>query len=115
MKMAIQNKYSLIRYYYTEMILLSGGGGSFFKPLYFVNGFDDVTANPGINNASLSNNFMLGDALKVGVLADDVGKDTSQFYFPAGTWCSMKINDNYGCATYETGTNIEKPSKAYDY
>ena len=63
MRKAIRNKYSLIRYYYTEMSILSQEGGVFIKPLYFR--FTDDGDSYDIN--FMQYNFLLGDALKAGV------------------------------------------------
>jgi alpha-glucosidase (family GH31 glycosyl hydrolase) len=64
MKMAILNKYNMIRYYYTELSMLSQDGGAFYKPLFF--------EFPDDPNATLDqeNNIMLGSALKLGILAN---------------------------------------------
>ena len=64
MRMAIYNKYNLLRYYYTEMSFHSREGGSFIKPLFFEFPEDNSTV------WDQENNFMVGSALKVGVLAN---------------------------------------------
>jgi len=35
MRQAIKTKYTLVRYYYTQLSTLSSVGGAFFKPLFF--------------------------------------------------------------------------------
>jgi len=55
---AIQKKYKLMRYYYTEMMLISNSGGAFYKPLFFEFPEDDVAF---LNN---HDDVMLGSSLK---------------------------------------------------
>merc|ERR1711957_845821 len=108
MKMAIFNKYNMIRYYYTEMSMLSQVGGTFFKPLFF--------EFPEDSDATLDqeNNIMIGSALKLGILANNVNVNKTMFYFPAGTWCNIVVEIE-PCVTYEKGTSVELDSKAYDF
>lgn len=64
MKYAIQTKYELMRYYYTNMMKLSlQGSGTFYKPLFFEFP-EDVNAYQ-----NLTNNVMLGSSLKLSVNA----------------------------------------------
>lgn len=91
MRDAILTKYSLIKYYYTHLFQLSVYGGSpVYKPVFFEYP-DDINAY-----GNLTNNVMIGDSLKVSVLADQLGQNYTQFYFPAGTWCNM-LNANEAC------------------
>jgi alpha-glucosidase (family GH31 glycosyl hydrolase) len=70
MRDAILTKYSLIRYYYTQLFSLSVLGGSvFYKPLFFEYPND-------INAFSvLKYNVMLGDSLKLSILSDLTGQN----------------------------------------
>jgi alpha-glucosidase (family GH31 glycosyl hydrolase) len=54
-----------------------------YKPLFFefpddAGAFSDV-----------ANNVMIGPALKTSINAKSVSQPTTDFYFPAGTWCSL--------------------------
>ena len=51
---------------------------------------------------------MIGDALKVALLANDVGTYHGYFYFPAGTWCNI-FNLIEKCVTTNNG-EIQKRS-----
>jgi len=107
MRMAIYNKYNMIRYYYTELMKLSRLGGTFFKPLFFEFDSDPNT----LENQEL--NIMLGSALKLSVLSNTLDQNTTDFYFPAGTWCEMK--KPYACVTYMEGQKVNLPTKVYDF
>lgn len=88
MKHAIQTKYSMIRYYYTQLSLMSqGSAGPFYKPMYF--------EYPNDKNAYLETerNVMIGDALKLSVVSNAVGTEWANYYFPKGTWCDL-LKDN---------------------
>lgn len=58
------------------------------------------------------NNFMIGAALKVGVLSNATANHTL-FYYPEGTWCSLR--GSFLCNTLMKGQQMNKSSKAYDY
>eukprot|EP00347_Sterkiella_histriomuscorum_P022543 403338093 len=109
MKKAIFNRYSLIKYYYTEIMTQSiYGMKNFYKPLFF--------SFPEDPNAyeQIQYNVMIGDALKLGVLSDKINQNTTQFYYPAGTWCNVFNPDRDPCII-STGQYIEKRSLAYDF
>ena len=108
MKDAIQAKYSLIRYYYTELFLQSrNGGAGVYRPLFF-DYPNDMEAYKNVTH-----NVMIGDSLKLSILSDAVGQNYTEFYFPAGTWCNV-INDIEPCFTSK-GEWKELRTKAYDY
>lgn len=68
MKDAILTKYSLVKYYYTQLFTLSTlGGSAFYKPLFFEYP-DDIKA---YDNQKY--NIMLGDSLKLSILSDKTG------------------------------------------
>lgn len=108
MRIAMRTKYCLLRYYYTHMFMLSkNGGGPFYKPLFFeypddINAFNDI-----------QNNIMLGPSLKLSVLSDKLGVNSTSFYFPQGTWCSV-FESNQKCFTSD-GISRTLRTKAYDY
>lgn len=71
MRTAIQTKYSLVRYYYTQLFLASFGTDqnyrkAFFKPMFFTFPEDMNTYT------DLMHNVMLGDALKLSINSDSV-------------------------------------------
>lgn len=113
MKDAIQRKYNLIRYYYTGMFRVSDGlqdvtgGGSFWRPMFF--------DYPNDNNAYYDPkyNVLIGDSLKLSILSDKLGVNSTQFYFPEGKWCNV-FNASQKCFGLRNGTFKTLPTKAYD-
>ena len=79
-KLVLNMRYSLLRYYYTELFKVSlGEKGSFFKPLFF-NYFSDESA---YNN--IAESFMLGDAFVIyPIFKDDT--DNIEVYLPKDDW-----------------------------
>jgi len=67
MKRAIYNKYSLVRYYSTELTRVTNYGGVFIQPLFF--------EFPNESDAVLfqQRNLMIGQALKLGINSDTLG------------------------------------------
>lgn len=109
MRDAINMKYQLIRYYYTNLFEISTKGtGTFYKPLFF--------EFPNDNNAfqDITNNIMLGSALKLSINSEKLYQDKTNFYFPAGTWCDIIKVQDQRCFV-STGQSAELPSKAYDF
>jgi len=99
MKRAIQRKYHMIRYYYTEMSQLSFGNNTqytVYKPLFF-----EFPEDSGAYN-DIPNNVMIGKALKTSVNAVNLTQTETEFYFPAGTWCSL-FEPVGECITTEIG------------
>ena len=87
MREAIRLKYSLIRYYYTCFQDMSTKGtGTLFKPLFFEFP-DDIQAMQNI-----SQNIMLGSALKLSITTDNSKSPSDNYYFPKGLWCRLKGN-----------------------
>jgi len=88
MRNAIYQKYSMIRYYYSEMLLISQGSSTglqrgLYQPLFFefpedLNAYKDIKYN-----------IMLGEALKLSLNSDSLGVSQTAFYFPKGTWCDI--------------------------
>jgi alpha-glucosidase (family GH31 glycosyl hydrolase) len=110
MRNAIKTKYSMIRYYYTELSLISETGGAFFKPLFFSFPEEPLAYEEQYNNV------MLGDALKLSVLADKVDQNSTLFHFPAGTWCDIsRGNFSDTCFTLAAAASKELPSFAFNY
>jgi len=112
MTRAVFIKYSMIRYYYTELSMLSKEGGAFYKPLFF--------EFPGEAGAYENQewNIMIGSAAKLGILSTETGKDTNDFYFPEGTWCDVFNTKDAAtnCITSPApGSTKTLATKAYDF
>lgn len=58
---------------------------------------------------------MLGSNIKLSVLSNALGQDTTDFYFPAGTWCSMFQNIGDQACFTSTGQNKTFATKAYNF
>ena len=107
MKESILRKYSMIRYFYTQMTQMALGNNTFYmmyKPLFFEfpedpNAFHDIV-----------NNVMLGPAIKTSVNARSIDAATTDFYFPAGTWCSL-FEPVGECIYNEIGQNVTLNSR----
>lgn len=81
-KKAIKLKYSLLRYYYTQMYFSSLNGGVFFQPLFFQ--FPQVpefSSNDKIANEQI----MLGDALMFNPLLQ-ASEENVSFAMPNANW-----------------------------
>lgn len=111
MRMAMRLKYSMVRYYYTQITMLHLNGGAFYKPLFFEYP-EDIEA---YQDQEL--NIMLGSALKLSVQTKELGKDTTAFYFPADTWCDVfkRTSGEDSCKKYDTGQRVDLESKAYNF
>lgn len=68
MRTAIRNRYTLIRYYYSQFWKINEEGGSFFKPLFF--DFDDDPESYKV----IEKNMLLGDSLKASVETTNLTK-----------------------------------------
>lgn len=69
--MAIRNKYSLIKYYYTQMFKMTMlDGASFYTPLFFEFPDDPNTYK------DQKYNVMIGDSLKLSILSDSTDVKT---------------------------------------
>lgn len=88
-------------------MLHKNGGGPFYKPLFFEFPDDPKTFS------DFENNVMLGASLKLSVLANDLGVNSTNFYFPEGTWCSI-FDPNEKCFN-STGMSQSRRTFAYDY
>jgi alpha-glucosidase (family GH31 glycosyl hydrolase) len=110
MKRSMRVKYSMVRYYYTQLHRIHRQGGSLYKPLFF--------EFPNDDSAYLDQpyNIMLGSALKLGINSNVLDQNTTSILFPQGTWCDI-FNASKGCTTNNASTSIslELPSKAYDF
>ena len=99
---AIKMKYSLLRYFYSQLMLISiGQRGSFFKPSFFVFPND----NNLYSNETMDTNIMVGDAL---MLIPNTNNDTVSYsgYFPNANWNMFPngdINIDYNPLTPNKG------------
>jgi len=115
MRDAIRLKYTMVPYYYTQLSLLSSDGGTFFKPPFFAFPTDEMAY------ANVTNNFMLGEALKVSIQATDnnASLPNATFYFPNETtalggtyWCRL-FDSSERC--FEGGASKTYNTSIYDY
>jgi alpha-glucosidase (family GH31 glycosyl hydrolase) len=87
MRDAIKIKYSLIRYYYTNLFdIRIKGKGTLYKPMFFEFPEDILATN------DIEGNVMLGSALKLSINSWDLSLSTFKFYFPKGIWCRIAGN-----------------------
>lgn len=108
MRDAIYTKYSLIRYYYSELMTMSlRGEKSFYKPVFFAYPDDMNTYT------DLTNNVMIGDNLKLSMNTLNLTQNSTDFYFPAGTWCNLR-NASEGCFL-STGKSYTLKTNLTDY
>lgn len=116
MRIGIQNKYHMIRYYYTQMSLISSGEmATLWRPAFF--------EFPNDKDAYLDqeNNIMLGSSLKLSMVTNELGKDTYNFFFGSGRWCDVFNNKLGKDSCFDSnpggvsGTFKELSTKAYDF
>ena len=96
-KLALNMRYSLLRYYYTELFKVSlGEKGSFFKPIFF-DYFSDENAykNPG-------ESFMVGKAIIIYPVFTDETKNI-EVYLPKDDWNIFPTGENFRNKTQEGG------------
>ena len=110
MRNAIQSKYCFIKYYYTALSLMSQGEESaFYKPVFF----EFPNDNAAYNDPEY--NIMLGSALKLSVLSNELDKNQTSFYFPQGTWCPVLRPYDACIDSSAGGQSLEMGSKAYEF
>jgi len=83
-------------------------GGAFIKPLFYEFPEDANAIN------DQENNIMIGSALKLSVLSNQIGVNSTDFYFPAGTWCNIYVLTET-CKSFVTGQNLTLDTKAYNF
>lgn len=110
---AIQNRYTLLRYYYSAFWEIQESGGSFFKPLFF-----EFPKDPSAYYV-IEKNMLLGNGLKASIETTSL-KDSEgvNFYFPIGTWCQVIpiIEYDYSnCIQTQVGKNVTLRSHMKDY
>ena len=92
-KLAIRTKYSLLRYYYTELFKVSlGEKGSFFKPVFFNYYLDEDTT------VSMDESFMIGDAFLIyPIFKEDT--DDFEVFMPHDDWSYFPSGETYKTKT----------------
>ena len=79
MRTSIQRKYSLIRYYYTQMTQMALANNTYYtlyKPMFFE--FPDEAGA----YKDIANNVMIGSGLKTSVNAKSITQNETDFFFP---------------------------------
>ncbi len=88
-KLSLRMRYSLIRYYYTELFKVSlGEKGSFFKPVFFEYYLDEKTME------IMDESFMLGDTFLIYPIFKDETDDI-EVYMPIDDWSKFPSGDVY--------------------
>mmetsp|Transcript_30773 Transcript_30773/g.30265 ORF Transcript_30773/g.30265 Transcript_30773/m.30265 type:complete len:324 (+) Transcript_30773:586-1557(+) len=114
-RVALRNRYSLIKYFYAKFHDMSTFGGSFFKPLFF-EFVSDATAY-----LDTEINILLGDALKISMQTGDADDQitTTSYYFPRGKWCQVipfMTDASTDCFDLtDGGAHKDLPSTLLDY
>ena len=79
-KLALNMRYSLLRYYYTQLFKVSlGEKGAFFKPLFFEYYNEEATTN------DMAESFMVGDAFLIYPIFKEETDDI-EVYMPKDDW-----------------------------
>ena len=99
-KLGLNMRYSLIRYYYTNLFKISlGEKGSLFKPLFFEY-YNDLNTT-----LDMAESFMVGDALLVyPIYHNEV--DDIQVYMPKDDWSVFPSGEIFKTKGNWTGGNI---------
>lgn len=71
MRKGIRNKYSLIKYHYTQYMNIWANGGVYYKPMFFEFPENDNSFDMARDNFD----FMLGSALKVSHNSNETGQN----------------------------------------
>ena len=99
-KLALDMRYSLLRYYYTELFKVSlGEKGSFFKPLFFEYfNEEDTTKN-------MAESFMVGDAFIIYPIFRNETDDI-EVYMPKDDWNLFPSGEIYKNKSDWNGGNV---------
>ena len=88
-KVALPMRYSLIRFFYTELFKMSlGEKGSYFRPLFFEYYEDENT------HENMDESFMLGDTLLIYPIFKEE-TDNIAVYMPSDDWSKFPSGDTY--------------------
>ena len=100
-KLALNMKYSLLRYYYTSLFKVSlGEKGSFFKPLFFEYFSDEKTT------VDMAESFMVGDAFIVFPVFKNETDDI-EVYMPKDDWSKFPSGEIYRSKNDGNGKKIK--------
>ena len=100
-KLALNMKYSLLRYYYTNLFKVSlGEKGSFFKPLFFEYYSDSNTT------LDMAESFMIGDSFIIYPIYKNETDDI-EVYMPKDDWNIFPTGDIYKSKGNWTGGKIK--------
>ena len=106
-KMAINMKYSLLRYYYTNLFKVSlGEKGSFFKPLFF-----EYYSDPN-TSLDMAESFMVGDSFLIYPIYNN-DTDDVEVYMPTDDWSIFPTGEIFKTKGNWTGGKI-KLSGSFD-
>jgi alpha-glucosidase (family GH31 glycosyl hydrolase) len=99
-KYALNMRYSLLRYYYTNLFRISlGEKGSFFKPLFFEYFTEENTAK------DMAESFMIGDAFLIYPVYKNETDDI-EVYMPKDDWSIFPTGEIFKSKGNWTGGNI---------
>ena len=99
-KLALNIRYSLLRYYYTNLFKVSlGEKGSFFKPLFFEYYNDENT------KLDMAQSFMVGDALLIYPVFKNETDDI-EVYMPKDDWSIFPTGEIYKSKDSWEGGNV---------
>ena len=100
-KLALNMKYSLLRYYYSNLFKVSlGEKGSFFKPLFFDYPLDSNTY------IDMAESFMIGDAFLIYPIYKNETDDV-EVYLPKDDWNIFPTGEIYKTKKDWTGGKIK--------
>jgi len=99
-KLALNMRYSLLRYYYSNLFMISlGKKGSFFKPLFFEYFTEENTAK------DMAESFMIGDAFLIYPVYKNETDDI-EVYMPKDDWSIFPTGEIFKTKGNWTGGNI---------
>ena len=104
-KLALDMRYSLLRYYYTQLFKVSlGEKGSFFKPLFFEYFNEESTT------INMAESFMVGDAFIIYPIFTDDTNDI-EVYMPKDDWSIFPSGEIYKTKTEWNGGKVTLPGE----
>ena len=90
------------------MSLVSMNGGAFYRPVFY-----DFPNSPGAYLAQ-EYNVMLGAAIKLVVNSNQLGQNSTDIFYPAGSWCSVFNRQGVdGCINQAADGNVTSSTLAY--
>ena len=109
-RQAIKLKYSLIRYYYTQLYRVTYQNyGTVFRPMFF-----EFPEDPN-SYVNVTQNVMIGEALKVSFNSEYQSQNWTKFYFPVGVWCDIvHLGLGENTCHESTGQSYTMSTKVYE-